>query len=136
MERLLFFLQKDSGVFRTICDNYRHCVVPVLTGYHAAQNGETDQYITEKIQRILLTRGEKCSDDALLEAMSKGVSFEWQQADLMSALERLAIEETGSVRRGACQELAYRGDVYIKFLPNPKEAPLRLACGPLLKDHP
>jgi hypothetical protein len=135
-ERLMFFLRKDSGAFRTICDNYRHCVVPVLTGYHPARNGDTDLYITEKIQHILLTRGEKCSDDALLEAMSKAVSFEWQQADVVRALERLAIGETGVVRQGACKELAYLGDVYVKFLPNPQEAALRSACGSLLKDHP
>jgi hypothetical protein len=134
-ERLMFFLQKDSGVFRTICDNYRHCVVPVLTGYHPARNGEADWYITDKIQRILLTRGEKCSDDALLQAMSKAVSFELQQADVVRALERLAIEETGVVRQGACNQLAYLGDVYVKYLPNPQEAALRSACGSLLKDH-
>lgn len=135
-ERMMFFLQKDSGVFRTICDNYRDCVVPVLTGFHPAQNGETALDLIDKIQRILLSRGEKCSDEMLLRAMSRPASLERQQQDLVRAFERLAIQETGVVRQGACKQLAYLGDVYVKFLPNRREDSLRSACGSLLKDHP
>jgi hypothetical protein len=135
-DRMMFFLQKDSGVLRTVCDNYRGCVVPVLTGFHPARNGETDLDLVDNIQRILLSRGEKCSDEMLIQAMSRPASFEWQQQDLVRALERLAIRETGIVRRGACGELAYLGDVYVKYLPNPQEAALRSACGSVLKDHP
>ena len=44
----------------------------MLTGFHPARNGETDLDLVDNIQRILLSRGEKCRDEMLIQAMSRG----------------------------------------------------------------
>jgi len=138
-ERDLFYLQKDSGVFRTICDNYRSCVTRVLTGAHPNWKRDPTLYITDDILRFMLSRGENCDDAAMLEAVNLAQRYgtgDPQERDVIRAVEQVAIHETPPVQHGACQVLAYWGDGYFKERAgDPLQASLRSACGSTLKEQ-
>ncbi len=140
-ERDMFFLQEDSGVFRTICDNYRGgCVISVLTGAHPSWKRDRKRTITEDILNFLLSRGENCGDAAMLEAVNLAERYDYdppQERTAIRTVEQVAIHETPAVQHGACQVLAYLGDGYVKVSGrDPLQASLRSACGSMLKEQP
>lgn len=57
-DREIFFLRWDSGVLRTVCDEWASCVVPVFSGAHPAYKPNPAKPIEHAIIDILLTRGE------------------------------------------------------------------------------
>ena len=71
--RSIFFLRKDGGHWRPIGDYWRNRI-PVLSGRHA-RNAFSGEPIGEAIAKVLLTTGEDCRPDELVEALSTTPRF-------------------------------------------------------------
>jgi hypothetical protein len=105
-DREMFFLQRDSGRLRTICDSFAYnCVEPVLSGSHASIQSHTS--VRDMIADIFLTRGKGASDAQMIKAMDRAtsVSFRFAHEYSMKKLEEMVQTETPPVRRAACQYL-------------------------------
>jgi hypothetical protein len=110
-DRELFFLQRDTDVLRTICDNFAHCVVPVSSGSHADANPDPSKPITERIVDLLLTRGKGCSDRDWLKAIEKdgGHAYNFDKEYTIKKLQILSASEMPGVRKQSCNVLATLG---------------------------
>jgi hypothetical protein len=110
-DRELFFLQRDTGVLRTICDNYAHCVIPVLSGSHADVQFDASKPITKRIVDILLTRGEGCTDQDWIKAIEKDGdrAFLFDREYTIKKLQLLSASEMPGVREQSCNVLATLG---------------------------
>jgi hypothetical protein len=104
-DREMFFLQRDSGRLRTVCDTWAHCVVPVLSGSHEGfQPGPT---VGDALADILFTRGKGSSDAQMIEGLEKAtfIGFHFAPNFSMRKLEDLVQTETPPVREAACKYL-------------------------------
>ena len=104
-DREMFFLQRDSGRLRTVCDTFVHCVVPVLSGRH--DSFQPSQNIGESIAEILFTRGKSTTDDQMIRGLDNASFLGSHFAPLFSIhkLEQLVKTETPAVRQAACKTL-------------------------------
>jgi hypothetical protein len=107
-DREIFFLQRDSGVLRTVCDGWAHCVMPVLTGAHPEFKSNPNSSNTAIID-ILLTRGEGCSDQQMVDAISQFRAYDYGPDYTIKKLNEIARTETPKVRKAACQKLKNLG---------------------------
>jgi hypothetical protein len=57
----VFFLQRDNGKLRTICEGWRTCIMWVRTGTHYNFKTEPGLPIEDNIVRLFLTRGDQTS---------------------------------------------------------------------------
>ncbi len=105
-DREMFFLRKDSGVLRTICDTWNTCVVPVFSGAHPGFKPDPGKPLAEAIIDLLLTRGQDCSDQQMVQAISKSGAENFSREYAFKKLRQLAAEETPAVRKAACDELS------------------------------
>jgi hypothetical protein len=101
-DREMFFLQRDSGRLRTVCDTFAHCVVPVLSGRHISLKRPAD--VGESITDILFTRGEGVSDAEMSKAFEHATFLGFRFAPSFAAkkLEEIVQNETPLVRKAAC----------------------------------
>ncbi len=105
-DRELFFLSDDSGVLRTICDTWNTCVVPVFSGAHPGFKPDPGKPLAEAIIDLLLTRGQDCSDQQMVQAISKSGAENFSREYAFKKLRQLATDETPAVRKAACDELS------------------------------
>jgi len=110
-DREMFFLQRDSGVLRTICDTWRNCVIPIHSGSHSPIKRGPNTWIGDSIAHILLTRGEGCSDMEMIQALSEGagVAYSFSPNTTIRELQQTAAHETPPVRHEACEALGALG---------------------------
>ena len=108
-DRELFFLQKEQGHLRTICDTFRNCVIPVLTGSHPSFRRSPNPI--EDIARILLTKGDGCSDYQMAAAVkiNAGLVALFSKEVAVQHLRILAGENAREIRKEACYQLADLG---------------------------
>ncbi len=104
-DREIFFLQRDNGQLRTICDGGHNCVVKVRTGAHRHYKRADSPTINDAIEDILLTRGDDATDQQLLAALRFNRNF-GEQARIR-ALERLVKTESPEVAKDACLSLEH-----------------------------
>lgn len=64
----IFFLQRDNGKLRTICDGWRSCIIWVRTGTHYKSRPELGP-IEEVLVSVLLSRGDHTTDSQLPDAI-------------------------------------------------------------------
>ncbi len=105
-DRELFLLRWDSGVLRTKCDTLAACVYPVLTGAHPGFRVDPTKPIAYSVVRLLLSRGEGCSDKQMIEAIESLQSWNLSEKYALTRLLDIAETETPPVRNAACQDLA------------------------------
>ena len=109
-DRKLFFLERDAGVLRTICDNWDSCVEPVFSGFHPHFKKDSHQPVTEAIVDLLLTRGEGATDNDMIKAVRRVAGFHgYGEQVAIKRLQQVAREETAPVRAAGCYELAFGG---------------------------
>jgi hypothetical protein len=137
-DREMFFLQRDAGRLRTICDSFAWgCVWPVLSGSH--ESLPLRPHWQESVVDILLTRGKGASDAVTFDDMRRtvqGASF-LAPRYAMTKLEELAQTET-PVRRAACKCLrtysleppSMQGDYIAGLAKDPNFAKALAACPP------
>jgi hypothetical protein len=105
-DREMFFLQRDRGRLRTICDTFAHdCVLPVLSGSHTSI--QPHRWVGDAIAEIFLTRGKGAADAQLIEGMDEAtsISFHFSPSFSMTKLEEMVQTETLPVRQAACEYL-------------------------------
>jgi hypothetical protein len=115
-DRELFLLRRDSGVLRTKCDTLHACVYPVLTGAHPAFRVDTTKPIAYSAVRLLLSRGEGCSDRQMIEAIASEFPNSPGAAELsmkyaIARWQEIAQTETPDVRNAACKKLVYHAEM-------------------------
>jgi trehalose-6-phosphatase len=100
----MFFLQRDFGELRTICDGSRQCIFWVRSGSH--YNFETSLSLAYDIARVFLTRGDDASDEQMFDAIYH-VEQRWGSEPVYRAMENLAkTDKSPAVRARALQRLA------------------------------
>jgi len=104
-DRELFFLKRDSGVLRTIIDNYALAAQPVLTGAHTNYKSRPGETVPEMIVDILLTRGQGCSDQQMAQAVSRSVADFFDLPYTVRKLRQLANNEVPVVQKAAHDKL-------------------------------
>src|SRR6185437_14876946 len=65
----IFFLQRDHGKLRTICDGWRTCIIWVRTGSHYNFKAEPGLPVEDVITKILLSRGDQTTDKQMIDAI-------------------------------------------------------------------
>jgi len=106
-DRKLFFLMKEAGHWRTICDQWGSCcVVDILAGKHSHWKRDPSVSIDQAVFDFLYSRGDGTTDEQMLAALdyTQYVGFFGKTAEIHT-LQRLAKEETLPVRREACRSL-------------------------------
>ena len=104
----MFFLQRDSGRLRTICDSFAYnCVIPVLTGSH--ESIPPQPWPGDTITDVFLTRGKGTSDAQMIEGMNRAafISFHFSPSYSMTKLVQMVQTETAPVRQEACKYLRF-----------------------------
>ena len=106
-ERDIFFLMKDGGHLRTICDAARNCsVMTILTGAHPNFRRAPGQSISQAITDILLTRGIGVNDKQMVEAVDRQGSLQqFGEQPMVRTLQSLVHKESPPVREAACESL-------------------------------
>lgn len=142
-DREMFFLQRDSGRLRTVCDTWAHCVAPVLTGSH--EGFQPGPNVGNALADILLTRGKGTSDTQMVESLEKAafISFTFAPSFSIRKLEDLVQTETPPVRQAACKYLRmfsrsapYNKPDYAKLLAADPNFIKAIAACPAEKDMP
>jgi hypothetical protein len=88
----IFFLQRDYGKLRTICDGWRSCIIWVRTGTHYNFKPEPGTPIEDVITNILLRRGDHTTDEQMIDAMYHP-ELRWGTLPIYNALKQLAVNE-------------------------------------------
>lgn len=134
-DRVMFFLQRENGYLRTLCDRWRHCTRAVLTGSHLGYRPRSND-VTVSIIDILLTRGQGASDQQIAEAIQAFRPSDFNPTYAVQKLQELAQEETPVVREVARQkieeELTYNCQRPPTYVTGPWEVP----CLDYRKTHP
>lgn len=101
----IFFLQKDGGRLRTICDGWRSCIMWVRTGSHFNFRAEPGSLIEDVISRLLLSRGDHTTDRQMIDAIYHP-EWRWGTIPVFNALEQLAAQEKSpAVQAVICERL-------------------------------
>lgn len=101
----IFFLQRDHGKLRTICDGWRTCIIWVRTGSHYNFKTEPGLPIEDAINRLLLSRGDHGSDEQMIDAIYHP-EWRWGTIPVFDALKELAArEKSPSVKAVICERL-------------------------------
>ena len=101
----IFFLQPDGNRLRTICDGWRSCVLPVLTGTHYGSSIDRNLPIEDIMVNLLLSRGDSTTDAQMIRAIEHPEA-RWGWTPVINRLEQLAKQDTSSqVRSVALSEL-------------------------------
>ncbi len=124
--RNVFFLRRDTGVFRTFCDGWARCVVPVFSGPHPGfyLKGPLEQQIVD----LLLTRGQGTGDQEMVQAIFRSQADQFADGYTIQKLQRTAMNETPAVRQAACKKLSSFSAFAVKAA-DLGSAELSLACG-------
>lgn len=101
-DREIFFLKRDSGVLRTLCDISENSVFPVYSGAHPELI--VDKPLPQLITEILLTRGEGSTDALMVKAIHHYPIYDWPYT--LKRLQGLASDDSPGVRKEACLALA------------------------------
>lgn len=103
-QRDLFFVQRDSGKLRLICDGWRSCVPVIRSGSHPNFKADPNVPLDNQIADILLSRGVGATDDEMVRAIGEtGININAQA--IAEKLQHLAQTETPVVRAAACRSL-------------------------------
>jgi hypothetical protein len=102
----IFFLQRDNGNLRTICDGWHSCAPKVLTGAHPGYRRSGSATINDAILDILLTKGANGTDEQVISTLRRLGNY--GSAARLRALERLSRDASSpKVAEYACLTLSH-----------------------------
>ena len=105
-DREIFFLRRDSGVLRTICDYMHFCVVPVMTGSHPGFKLDLSKPVAYGIVDLLLTKGQGISDAEMANAIVKSPADSFSKDYTLQKLQQLTLSGSPEIHNAACEMLA------------------------------
>ena len=104
--RRVWWLRRDSGVLRTVCDGWDGCTMDVESGAHHDYRPDPQKSVDYALADLLLTRGEgTTSETGFASEISWGVPDQGLQGYVIEKLRRLALMEHGDVKESACKQL-------------------------------
>jgi hypothetical protein len=108
--RRVFWLRRDSGVLRTVCDGWDGCTMSVRSGAHPGYRTDPGRSINYALADLRLTRGEGAVNEIgfatdVLNGVPAGVRDDALQAYIVRKLLLLARSNQGAVRSSACESL-------------------------------
>jgi hypothetical protein len=106
-DRLIFFLQRDSGVLRTVIDTWAVAAVPVTTGAHPNYRAKPGESAVDSVIDILLDKGEGCDDKQLAYAVSSFSKDFWDLPYTIEKLRQIADGPYAAAAQAANKELEY-----------------------------
>jgi hypothetical protein len=104
-DRLIWFLRRDAGVLRTMLDTWAQGTDPDFTGSHVNYRPRPGEPLSQMIVDILLDRGKGCSDQQIVEALSKSVPEWFDLPYTVEKVRRLSEDKSPEVRKAARQKL-------------------------------
>jgi hypothetical protein len=109
-DRYLFFLERDSGVLRTVCDGTAPCVFAVRTGDHVGYKFAPNEPLTHRIADILLTKGSGVTDEQMARSLAKEpiIPVDYPPRDYAIQKLRALSAEGKWLHKGACWILKAR----------------------------
>jgi hypothetical protein len=105
-DRIVFFLRREDGVLRTTCDFRRYCALQVYSGAHPEFRPDASKPLADNLVDLLLTRGERCTDKQMADAILKSRTPEISEAYAYQQLSQLAIKGPLEITRAACEMLS------------------------------
>jgi hypothetical protein len=99
----IFFLQRDNGKLRTICDGWRTCIMWVRTGSHYNFKAEPGLPIQDVITKVLLSRGDHTTDKQMIDAIYHP-ERRWGNLPVFNAFKQLVAQERSPVVRTVALE--------------------------------
>jgi hypothetical protein len=102
---VIFFLQRDNGNLRTICDGWHNCAVKVLTGAHPNYKRVQSPTINDAILDVLLTKGQNGTDEQIISTLRR--LRDYGNSARIRALERLSRDGSSTVAAYACLTLSH-----------------------------
>jgi len=106
-DRLIFFLQRDSGVLRTVIDTWAVAAVPVPTGAHPSYRPGSGETTVDSVIDILLDKGEGCDDKQFAFAVSSFSKDFWDLPYTVQKLRQIADGPDIAAAQAAKNELEY-----------------------------
>lgn len=100
--RRVWWLRRDAGVLRTICDGWDTCTQVVESGAHRGYRPAAGRPVSEVVADVLLTRGEGEIDE---EAWAREMMYAPDQgieSYVAGKMRHLALTEKSGVRQSAC----------------------------------
>lgn len=102
--RRIFFLRRDSGVLRTVCDGWDYCTRGVYSGAHPGFIPEPGSSLENVIAGLVLTRGEgEIDDDRFAGDIRRGTPG--SEDHLIERYRELALTKGSLVKAAACTGL-------------------------------
>ena len=106
-DRDMFFLMREDGRLRTICNRWRTCcLAKVVTGPHPSFRRQPAKPINQAITDFLFERGIGINDKQMVDAIEQQqYSVKFGEEPMVATLQQLASSETPLVREAACESL-------------------------------
>jgi len=104
--RSVVWLREEQGVYRTACDGWDGCTIPVYSGAHPQYAVDSRRPLDYALVDLLLTRGAgEINDVQFASEILRGVPDHGIQDYVISKLRHLAETESGDVKSSACSQL-------------------------------
>lgn len=106
-DSVVFFLRRERGVLRTVCDFYEYCSARVFTGIHPNLKIDPNKPLGCSIAELLLSRGPETTDIQMVRAILRGKANVYSDSCRNQRLKELEKDPSPTVREAAiCVERA------------------------------
>jgi hypothetical protein len=99
----IFFLMREAGRLRTICDGWGSCIFTVQTGMHYNFHPAPADPIEDVIMKVFLSRGDHTSDEQLMRAIEHA-ELRWGDDAIINALKVLVDRDPSPKVRALANE--------------------------------
>ena len=104
--RWVLWLRKDRGVYRTACDGWNYCTVPIMSGAHPGYKPDPGESPDQVLIDLILTRGEGQVDNhQFAKGLGRGLRGQGLQGYTIEKLRHIALTESSEVKYTACELL-------------------------------
>ncbi|MBN8733124.1 MAG: hypothetical protein J0L64_21490 [Acidobacteria bacterium] len=100
--RRVWWLRRDAGVLRTICDGWDTCTQVVESGAHRGYRPVKGRPVILAVADVLLTRGEGEIHEGAWAREMMAAPDQGIESYVVGKMRHLALTEKGAVRQSAC----------------------------------
>jgi hypothetical protein len=104
--RRIFWLRRDSGILRTVCDGWDGCTRSVQSGAHPHYKPDPERSLDYALADLLLTRGDgPVNEIHFASQIDWGVPDQGLEGYVIDKVRHLALTEHGDVKVSSCKLL-------------------------------